>query len=501
MINANCPTLSYIEWKGLLITYKNQTYQILNSYTNKPYIYWDYNNDPYTLTTSNKSLSEKEGLFYIIYNNKGIYTLVPQDEIDLSFSESGSRDLVSQKVQGLMDKQSQNESRFTTIEVTTDGIKTAVGSIKEDMESAKQTISEIEQENNQISASVSSLEKEYNFDKEMATLKDDTNIALLGLQSVLGLFASDMNTFMEDNVMSEEEQGQIDEYKITLDSKRVLLNTQIDKVIAMLESQGKTVEATKLTSQKTSLNKAVDNLLNNINTVCADGKFTNAEMTTIITYVGNVNSKINETNNMIDEYIFLETGGALVEEISKLNLKQNEIKMSVSKNEQNVNGIDERLQIAEQTLTPNGISNLVKDKYYNKDEVNEIKNEIIAEHNTSLEGITSRISATETNVTTIQNTMRASIKNVETMYYLSTSSTELLGGSWSKDVPTDLGDKYLWSKSVYTYIDNTTSESTPICITTMGSDGADGEKGDNGYTIILTDEVFIVECDLNGNPL
>ena len=43
----NVPTLSYISWKNMLITYDEQTYQIQNSYTMKQYIYWDYNN-PYS---------------------------------------------------------------------------------------------------------------------------------------------------------------------------------------------------------------------------------------------------------------------------------------------------------------------------------------------------------------------------------------------------------------------------------------------------------------------
>ena len=57
-------------------------------------------------------------------------------------------------------------------------------------------------------------------------------------------------------------------------------------------------------------------------------------------------------------------------------------------------------------------------------------------------------------------------------------------------MPTNIGNKFLWSKDVYIHSDNTTSESTPTCLTAEG-----------GYTIILTDETFIVKCDINGNPL
>ena len=64
----NVPTLSYISWKNMLITYDEQTYQITNDYTMKPYIYWDYNN-PYVLISSNEMLKELAGRFYIIFND------------------------------------------------------------------------------------------------------------------------------------------------------------------------------------------------------------------------------------------------------------------------------------------------------------------------------------------------------------------------------------------------------------------------------------------------
>ena len=82
------------------------------------------------------------------------------------------------------------------------------------------------------------------------------------------------------------------------------------------------------------------------------------------------------------------------------------------------------------------------------------------------------------------------------MYYLSTSSTQLIDGTWSRNVPSDISYNYLWTKTVTVYIDGTTSESDPICNTAVS-----GEPGEPGYTVILSDETFIVQCDLSGNPL
>lgn len=128
----------------------------------------------------------------------------------------------------------------------------------------------------------------------------------------------------------------------------------------------------------------------------------------------------------------------------------------------------------------------------NKTEIQTTK-ETVAEHTTSLNSITSRVSTTETTVTNIQDTIKTTVKNVTKQYYLSTSSTSLTGGSWSSNVPTSIGDKFVWEKIITTYLDDTTSESDPVCLTSEGSE--------IGYTIILTDETFIVQCDLNGKPL
>lgn len=132
---------------------------------------------------------------------------------------------------------------------------------------------------------------------------------------------------------------------------------------------------------------------------------------------------------------------------------------------------------------------------FNKAEIKTTK-ETVAEHTTSLNSITSRVSATESTITTIQNKVNIAIKEVYTMYYLSTSSTQLIDGAWSRDVPSDISYNYLWTKTVTVYVNGTTSESDPICNTAMN-----GEDGEPGYTVILSDETFIVQCDLNGDPL
>lgn len=72
------------------------------------------------------------------------------------------------------------------------------------------------------------------------------------------------------------------------------------------------------------------------------------------------------------------------------------------------------------------------------------------------------------------------VSNVDVMYYLSTSSSQLQGGSWNTDAPAWVDGKYMWSKTVTTYTNGSSEESDPVCIT--GAKGATGAKGDTGAT-------------------
>ena len=67
------------------------------------------------------------------------------------------------------------------------------------------------------------------------------------------------------------------------------------------------------------------------------------------------------------------------------------------------------------------------------------------------------------------------VKSFEVLYYLSTSSSTLTGGSWSTTAPKWEDGKYIWTKTKVTYTDNTTYESSPACLT--GGQGKTGLPG------------------------
>lgn len=64
------------------------------------------------------------------------------------------------------------------------------------------------------------------------------------------------------------------------------------------------------------------------------------------------------------------------------------------------------------------------------------------------------------------------LTSVTEQYYHSTSMTALTGGSWGSSAPIPAPGKWIWTRSVIAYDDNTSTTTSPICVT--------GDKGDKG---------------------
>lgn len=98
------------------------------------------------------------------------------------------------------------------------------------------------------------------------------------------------------------------------------------------------------------------------------------------------------------------------------------------------------------------------------------------------------------------------VKSIVEQYYKSTSATSLSGGSWSATYPGWENGKYIWTRSVITYTDDTTTTTTAVCVT-----GAKGEKGDKGNTGAAGKDAAIISsteptdktylwCDTSASP-
>lgn len=82
------------------------------------------------------------------------------------------------------------------------------------------------------------------------------------------------------------------------------------------------------------------------------------------------------------------------------------------------------------------------------------------------------------------------IKSIQEQYYLSTSQTTLVGGSWQTTAPKWETGKFIWTKTVFTYTNDMVEETTPICVT-----GRDGSDGLNGGVSVSNVDVFYYQSN------
>lgn len=123
----------------------------------------------------------------------------------------------------------------------------------------------------------------------------------------------------------------------------------------------------------------------------------------------------------------------------------------------------------------------------------------VSSHTSQISGLNSTVSTQGTSISQLQNQIKLKVestevntivngaisktaKSLDVMYYLSSSATSLSGGSWSTTAPTWTNGKYMWSKTVTTFVDGSKKESTPTCI--AGATGANGAAGKGIKSIV-----------------
>lgn len=80
------------------------------------------------------------------------------------------------------------------------------------------------------------------------------------------------------------------------------------------------------------------------------------------------------------------------------------------------------------------------------------------------------------------------VSSIVEQYYKSTSATALSGGSWGTTYPGWESGKYIWTRSVITYTDKTTTTTTAVCVT--GTKGSTGNDGKNATYITVSGSNF-----------
>ena len=331
-LSNNCPTFSFISATGIMVTYNNEIYMVQDFATNKRYIYWN-SDTPHQLNASNVMPNRSTKQHLVIVNDNGMHTLVPSTSDSFSISFDGnSNQAIKDRIFGLYEKNEQFGNKFVAIEQDINGIKQIVGDNGENSDgSLIDRVSKIEQRADEIDLSVEKISKKYNDDKETNQLRENLNSSIIKLNSTLGTFKRELTDYFKNNEITSEEKVKIETQLGILANEKTVLDGFVDTIKLIAENNNQTQDAIAIGSAKQALQIAHDNLYNNITNAVIDSIITPTENTIIIDSFAKYNLRINELKKTCDDVIILGLGGVITEELANINIKSDEIKLSVSK--------------------------------------------------------------------------------------------------------------------------------------------------------------------------
>ena len=327
----NVPTFTYISATGITVTYNKSVYTVQSFYTNKKYIYWDSMN-PTVLQASNTMPTRSLSCYLVLINDGGIAQEVPSTNEEFEINYLGdSSEAIKARVHALYENTEEFGDRFVAIEQDIDGIKQIVGSSEGDDLSIINRVSKLEQTVDGIGVSVEDIKKEYNDDKDIQDLRESLNSSIININSILGVFKSEITDYFSDNESSSEEKVKIETQLELLENAKADFDGYIDKVIEIAISSNQTQDVTSLNSYKDGLNTSHVYLKNIITSSMIDDIITPTELTSIIDSFARYNLRVSEVKNACDNIILLGLGGIITEELARIDVKSDNIKLSVSK--------------------------------------------------------------------------------------------------------------------------------------------------------------------------
>ena len=445
----NNPSFRYINIRNMVVIFEDRAYSINDMYTNQKYIYWDLKT-PNDLIESNIKLDQTATRFWIIMNDKGTSTIIPQDRIiisgDKAQSAFGSGDVNSGEFQSLKQQVADNKEKYNILSTDVDGMKKIIGTEEElqdgtilkEIHSIKENAKEFERTIREVQASVKDEYKEF---------RDKITATLIAMTTSLSEFKADINSFSYDSEITEAEKTTMEDDISKLISSYTDVNTTLDGLIGILEINGETTYINRINSYNRNIDTAMNNLINITRTAISDNETNSTEMTTIIGAIANTAIKISDMKALVDEIVNLGLGGTMYEEFSKLNMYKDKIQMEVH-------------DIAKQ-------GDNLQDSFSKFEMDSKSISQTVSKHTETINGMTSDLS-------NVKDKINKTVVSVVPMYSLSNSSVQP-GDTWTSVVPSYVSGKYIWSKTVTTYSDDTVSETEAINLTTSGSgSGAPG---------------------------
>ncbi|MFQ4801042.1 hypothetical protein C4U87_01085 [Clostridioides difficile] len=350
MILDNSPADSWIRITGVIVTYNNILYQVVDKETNKKYIYWDADN-PGTLKVSNVRLPEGNTQFLVVVNDNGKHTEVPTNSSIFNISFDGnSRKNTEEQIWALYETDEKHNEKFVVIEKDIDGIHQTVLEVQEDASHIKENMSLIDQRAENVNILVKEVTKNFGGSQENITLRENINKAIIKLNTDLGTFSSNLSNYFNDNDITDEEKDKIDIELNLLDTDKASLYAELQKLIDKTTG----VDLVAINTSKTALDAASTNLNSIINSVISDSIITPSDRILAINANAQYNLKINELKNTVDKIYITGMGGSISEEFSQINATAKEIKLEVAR----VDGVT-KTNAAEIKLTKDDITMMV----------------------------------------------------------------------------------------------------------------------------------------------
>ena len=196
----NNPSFTYINIRNMVVVFENMAYSINDIYTNQKYLYWDLST-PNDLIESNIKLDQTATRFWIIMNDKGTATVIPQDKIILSgdkaTSSFGGGDVSASEFQSLQQQVSQNTEKYNLLTTDVDGVKRLIGTeteledgtILKEISTLKDSSTAFEKEIREIQTTIKDEYKE---------IRDRITATLIAMTTSLSEFQADFNSFSYD---------------------------------------------------------------------------------------------------------------------------------------------------------------------------------------------------------------------------------------------------------------------------------------------------------------
>lgn len=327
MILDNSPADSWIRITGVIVTYNNTLYQVVDKETNKKFIYWDADN-PATLKVSNVRLPEGNTQFLVVVNDNGKHTEVPISSSIFNISFDGnSRKNTEEQIWGLYETDEEHNEKFVVIEKDIDGIHQTVLEVQEDASHIKENMSLIDQRAENVNILVKEVTKNFGGSQTNIILREDINKAIIKLNTDLGTFSSNLSNYFNDSEIKDEEKGKIGIELNLLDTDKASLYTELQKLIDKTTG----VDLVAINTSKSALDSASTNLKSIINSVISDSIITPNDRILAINATAQYNLKINELKNTVDKIYIAGMGGSISEEFSQINATAKEIKLEVAR--------------------------------------------------------------------------------------------------------------------------------------------------------------------------